>query len=241
MRSARSVLAACILLLAIPSFGKQPPQNTSTPQPASDPQAVAVVQAAITALGGATAIGQSQTWDFQGQLDGPMESGNKDETIKFQLVNSMIVVNGVSRRAPRIASPSLFLPVLVGPLLLQESQDSNYVMHFDGPSTLASNPVTVIRLISTDSRSLAQIWAFDAATGLPDRVYFELPAQIGQSESFRATVDLSNWRTVSGVQYPFTVLTYMEGIPRQTLSLQSITPGAAASPSQTAQVTGGVE
>ena len=76
MRSARSSLTFWMLLLAIPSWGKQAAQSASTPQPASDPQAVAVVQAAITALGGATAISQAQSWTFQAQMQGGHVNGD---------------------------------------------------------------------------------------------------------------------------------------------------------------------
>src|ERR1700739_2336034 len=117
-------LLVCILLLSTPFWAKQSSQVSSTPLPASDPQAVAVVQAAITALGGAAAIGQGQFWDFQGLTDGPLDSGTRPETISAQIPNATIVVNGVSKPAPKVISSSLFLPVLAGAILLQESQDS---------------------------------------------------------------------------------------------------------------------
>jgi len=238
MRSARHAWLFVILFLVVPSWGKQAPQQASTPQPASDPQAVAVLQAAITALGGATAIGQGQDWDFQSLSDGPLDGGNNTETISFQVPNASIVVNGVSGPAPKFVSSSLFIPVLAGAILLQELQDSNYEVHFDGVSTLASKPVNVVKFLVTSSQALTQIWVFDAATGLPARVFFESPAQIGQTKSFRALVDLSDYRAVSGVLYPFSVVTYMEGSLPETLSLQSVTPSANASPTPTGSTTG---
>ena len=239
MRSARFALAFCILVLAIPSWGKQASQQTSAPQPTSDPQAVSVVQAAITALGGATAIVQAQSWDFQGISDGPLDSGKKTETISVQAPNASIVVNGVSRPARKFVSSSLFLPVLAGTILLQESQDSNYEMRFDGVSTLASKPVSIVTFLANSSHSIAQIWVFDAATGLPARVFFESPAQIGLTKSFRALVDLSDYRAVSGVLYPFSIVTYMDGTLPETLNLQSLTPSASTLPNTTGLTTGG--
>jgi hypothetical protein len=200
-----------------------------------------LVQAAITALGGATAIGQGQNWDFQGLLDGPFDSGNKPETISVQAPNASIVVNGVSTPAPKFVSSSLFLPVLAGAILLQESQDSNFELRFDGPSTLASKPVTVVKFLAHDSHAIAQIWAFDATSGLPARVYFESPAQIGLTKSFRALVDLSDYRAILGVLYPFSIVTYMEGKLPETLRLQSLTPNMAFAPSQSGTATGGVQ
>jgi hypothetical protein len=241
MRSARSALTLCILILAIPSWGKQTSQTDSTVRSTSDPQAVAVVQAAITALGGATAIGQAQSWDFQGLANGPFDTGSETETIKLQLVNASIMVNGVSRPAPRFASPSLFLPILAGTILLQESQDSNYVLRFDGGSTLSSKAVTGVTFLTAGTQAIAQTWLFDAATGLPARIFFESPAQAAQTKSYRGLIDLSDYTAVSGVLYPFSVLTYAENSLPETLILQSVTPATSTLPSQSGSSTGGAQ
>jgi|HubBroStandDraft_2_1064218.scaffolds.fasta_scaffold356678_1 hypothetical protein len=228
MRFKRLGLAVCALLLAIAAWSKQPSQSASTTQPVSDPQAVAVVQAAITALGGATAIAQSQVWEFHGALEGPMESGIRTETIKLQIQNSSITINGITRTAPTFLNPSLFLPVLAGAVLLQESQDPTYELHLDSPSILAGKPVTVVKLVLRDSQLLAQVWVFDTTTNMPIRIFFELPAQMAQTKSFRGLVDLSNYRSISGVQYPFTVVNYTADKLPETLTLQSLTPSIAA-------------
>jgi hypothetical protein len=129
---------------------------------------------------------------------------------------------------------------LAATILLQESQDSYFEIHFDGSSTLASKPVNVVKFLATSSHALAQIWVFDAATSLPARVFFESPAQIGQTKSFRALVDLSDYRAVSGVLYPFSVVTYVEGRLPEILNLQSLAPSAITSPTQMGPATGGV-
>jgi hypothetical protein len=243
MRFARFGLPIFLLLLDASVGARQSAssQQATSAQTASDPLAVAVVQAAITALGGAMAIGQSQAWDFQGVSDGPLDSGNKTETISPQVPNTPIVVNGVSSPAPRFVSSSLFLPVLAGAILLQESQDSYFEMHFDEASTLASKPVKVVKFLVTSSQAIAQIWVFDAATGLPARVYFESPAQIGQTKSFRALVDLSDYRVVSGALYPFSIATFMEGKLPETLTLQSLTTSTTISTTQITPATGGAQ
>jgi hypothetical protein len=199
----------------------------SAANPVSDPQAVATVNAAITALGGTTSIDQAQTWAFEAQLDGPMESGSKSETISLQIPSATIVVNGVTRRVGRLVRPSLFLPVLVGAILRQESQDPRFVMVFDGPSTIASRSVNVVNFLDSTTRAIAQVWAFDAATTLPTRAVFEMEAQIGLAKSFRGLVDFSNYVSVSGVLHPFTVTTYIEGKEPQTLNLKSVTPSTS--------------
>jgi hypothetical protein len=200
-----------------------------------------VVQAAITALGGATAVGQVQNWEFQGLTAGPLDTGNETETIDVQVPSESIVINGVSRLAPKFVSSSLFIPVLAGAILLQEAQDPNYELHLDAPSTLASKPVNIVKFLAASSKGIAQIWVFDAATGLPARVFFESPAQIGRTKSFHALVDLSDYRAVSGALYPFSLVIYMEGSLPETLDLQSLTASATTSPSQAGPTTGGVQ
>lgn len=242
MRFARFGLALCILIVAIPSWGKQPPQSASTTQPASDPQAVAVVQAAITDLGGATAIGQAQSWTFQGQLEGPLDNGDRSETIDLQSASASIVVNGVSRPPFKQSIRSIFLPALLAFVLLQESQDSNYSVQYGGTSTLDSKPVTIVIFsMARSSYAIAQTWIFDNATGLPTRVGFKLPAILGQSESFPSVVDLSDYRSVSGVLYPFRIVTSLERSLPETLILQSVSPTVTTPSSTTAAPAGGAQ
>jgi hypothetical protein len=195
-----------------------------------DPQALTVVQAAIAAMGGANAIGQVDDWDLQALLEGPLETGNRAENIRFQVPNAS--VNGNASPAPKYITSSLFVPALLGAILLQESRDSNYSVRFDGSSTLASKPVTVVTFLSNDSQSIAQIWAFDTATRLPARVFFDSPAQIGLTQSFRALIDVSDYRAISGVLHPFRIVTYMGGRPPQVLNLQSLTARPSASTNQ---------
>jgi hypothetical protein len=233
MRFKRFGLTVCVLLFAIPASGKQAIQNTTTPQPANDPQAVAVVQAAITALGGATTIVKSDTWEIQGQFDGPSGTSSQDETINRQVPNATIVVKGVSKPAPKFVTPSVFLPVLVGAILLQESQDSNFALRFDPPSSLASTPVNVIKFLDSTTQVIAQVWVFDTVTNLPVRVYFNSVAEIGQAKTYRATVDLSNYRIVSGVMYPFSIGVYIKNQLPESLTVLSLTASQIA--------TGGVQ
>ncbi len=239
MRLSRILVVMSILVLCTPLCAQQTQQAIATP--ASDPQAVAVVQAAITALGGATAIGQAQNWDFQGVSNGPIEGENKAETINAQPSKASIMVKGIARPAHRFVTASPFLPALVGAILLQESQDVNYELHFDGTSTLGTRSVNVVKFLETNSHTIAQIWAFDAITGLPARVYFVSPAQIGLTKTYRGLVDLSDFRPVSGVLHPFTIVSYKEGQQPETISLQALAPSAAFSGNQTGSTTGGVQ
>jgi hypothetical protein len=226
MRSARVGLLVCILFLAIPSQGKQASQNSSTTQLASDPQAIAVVQAAITALGGATAIGLAQSWTFQAQTQGPHSNGNVDYVISTDTDTGKITrPNGTTRPAPKIHSH--FLPALVGAILLKESRDPQFSMQYAGLSTQDSKPVTTVVFTVDQTRIPAQIWTFDAAN-LPVRIDFRLSAEIGARQSFPLLVALSDYRLISGVLFPFQILTYWPGKPPEVVTLQSVSVNATA-------------
>ena len=120
MRFERYIWLFVFLLLAVPSWGKQAPQQASAPQLVSDPQAVAVVQAAITALGGATAIGQAQSWTFHAQTQGPHSNGTVDYLISTDTDTGKVMRrDGTMKPAPPIHSH--FIPALAGAILLKQS------------------------------------------------------------------------------------------------------------------------
>ena len=121
------------------------------------------------------------------------------------------------------------MPALVGAILLKESQDPNFSMQYTGASTLDSRPVTVIVFTFGQSRIPVQIWSFDAAN-LPVQIDFRLPAEIGARESFPIVVALSDYRPVSGVLYPFQIVSFLPGKPPEVVTVQSVAPGATAAP-----------
>jgi hypothetical protein len=227
MRSARSALTVCILLLAIPSWAKQTSQQTPASQSASDPQAVAVVQEAITALGGATSIGQCQNWTFQAQMQGMLANGNVTYTLSGVVPTQppITVVNGVTKKVK--ADRSLFVPAVLGYVLLSEFQDQGTHVQFKGQVTLGSEPVTIVTFSDPDLPALpAQEWYFDTVTSLPARVEFQLPTAIGSKVSFTGVVEVSDYRSVGGVLYPFNILTRLERDQSELIVLQSVSPSA---------------
>jgi hypothetical protein len=228
MRLLRLGVTFCILLLAIPTWGKQGTQSASTSQPASDPQAVAVVQAAITALGGAAAIGQAQSWTFHAKTQGPHSNGEVDYMISTDNDTGKVMRrDGTMKPAPPIHSH--IVPALVGAILLKESQDPEFSMQYGGTSIVDSKPVTNIIFAIGPTKFPAQIWTFDAAN-LAVQIDFRLPAEIGARQSFPLTVALSDYRPVSGVLYPFQIVTFWPGKPPEIATLQSVNANAAAPP-----------
>jgi hypothetical protein len=228
MRFKRFGLPMCVLLLSIPASGKQPSQSASTPQPASDPQAVAVVQAAITALGGATAISQPQSWTFQATLQGSIANSTVSYTLGQDAPNRYVALpNGTKKRMRR--AQSLFVPALIGPVLLAESQDSELTLRFAGKATIDSKSVTVICFSVTAFPNVtSQTWWFDDTTGLPRRVEFQLPAEMGSRISFSGLFDLLDYHSVFGISYPFQIITLLGGRPPEFTTIQSVASSGSA-------------
>jgi hypothetical protein len=216
------------LLFSVSVRAQQPAssQQPSSTQQASDPQAVAVVQAAITALGGATAISQAQSWTFQALTQGPHSNGNVDYMISTHTDTGKIVrPDKTMKVAPLIHSH--FVPALVGAILLKESQDADFSMQYGGPSVLESKPVTTVVFAVGRAQMPAQIWFFDASN-LPVLIDFRSPAEIGARKSFPLVVGLSNYRLVSGVLYPFEIVTFLPGKPTEVVTIQSVSAAATA-------------
>jgi hypothetical protein len=212
-----------ILLFSVPIFAQ-----TTTPAP-GDPRAIVVVQAAIKALGGATAIAEAKSWTFQAQMQGPRANGGVTYSVSTDTDTGRHALrNGTTRPAPSIHSH--FVPALVGAILAKESQDAEFSIQYRGVSTLDSQPVTVI--VFAVGALAAQIWYFQNSTGFPVEVDFRLPAEIGARSSFPGLVALSDYRSVSGVLYPFRIVSSVAGKPREIVTLQSVAPGAAASPNE---------
>jgi hypothetical protein len=228
MRSLRSALAVCVLLLAVPSWGKQPPQSPSTTQPASDPQAVAVVQAAITALGGAVTISQVQSWTLQASVQGPTANGEVSYTMSTVPDTSWYVVsaNGTTKPAPGIRS--LFVPVAVGSVLTTESQDPRFLLKYRTSTSLGSKTVAVIDFYVPGVPFVAQVWCFDTSSNLPVSINFRLPAELGERISPQGVVNLSGYQTVSGVLYPFLLSVSIEHahLP-EVITIQAVTPSSS--------------
>jgi hypothetical protein len=229
MRFARFGLLI-FLLFGVSAWAQQPTasQQATSTQPASDPQAVAVVQAAINALGGATAISQTQSWTFQAQMQGMLANGNVSYTLSGVVGTqpAAIVVNGVTKKVK--ADQSLFVPAVLAYVLLSEFQDQSFPLRFGGQVSLSSEAVAVVTFSDPDIPALpAQKWYFDTATSLPTRVEFQLPAAVGSKMSFTGVVEVSDYKSIGGVLYPFKIVTRPEREQPEATVLQSVSPSAA--------------
>jgi hypothetical protein len=233
MRSVRLGLLFFLLFQGAPTWSQQAPPSfgqSRTPQSSSqairDPEAVTIVQDAITAIGGATAISQAQSWTFQAQMQGARANGSTAYVMSTDSDRGKIArPDGTTR--PARAIHSLFVPALVGSILLNEFGDPDFSLYDGGLSSLDSKPVRVIIFSAGPIQIPGQIWYFDAAN-LPVQVDFRLPAEIGARQSLYGLVSLLDYRAVSGVMYPFRIVTFAEGRPPQVVTLESVATDTTA-------------
>jgi hypothetical protein len=179
-------------------------------------------------MGGATAIAEAQNWTFQAQMQGMLANGNVTYTLSRVVATQppTIVVKGIAKKVK--ADQSLFVPAVLGYVLLSEFQDQSFPLRFGGQVSLCSEAVTVVTFSDPDIPALpAQKWYFDTATNLPARVELQLPAAIGSKMSFTGVVEVSDYKSVGGVLYPFNILTRPENGQPELVVLQSVSPSAA--------------
>jgi hypothetical protein len=233
MRFARLGVPFFLLLYCFSAWAQQPApsQQATSTQPAGDPQAVAVIQSAIAALGGTSAIGQPQGWTFQATIEGPIANGSVTYAMGWDggPVNQIVLPNGNTKRAR--PAQSLFIPATIGSVLLDESKDSTFLMKYFGTTTINSKPASEVVFSATVTPNFpSQTWWFDVATGVPVRVEFLLPAEVGSRRSFTGTVELADYRSVAGVMHPFLVIMHSGTQPPQIITLHSVVPSTVSPP-----------
>lgn len=255
MRSAKLVLFLCLIASISPSLSAQvamwppvPPYSNLTAPPVRDAKAEALVQSAITAMGGAGPIGQIQNWQVQAQVIDTANSGKFSGTVlwqqaglEFRMQSSTAsgtsaivtghgkpaaIVNGTAKALGGHVTRALFVPVLLGALLLQEFQNPNYSIESSGTSTVNSQSVVIVtiacRTSQTDAMVTPQTWYFSTSSGLPVRVEYRIPSAGGPRLYVAAAHDFSNYQNVSGVLYPFQITSYRLGKQARLTTVQSV-------------------
>jgi hypothetical protein len=199
------------------------PSTTSAPPAVRDSRAVTVMQAGLDALGGATAIGQIHSWTFQATMQGGRANGNVTYTLDTQPSKFTVMTKKGTKRTFLLRS--FFVPAVLAAVLAKQFQDSQYSTQYLGLETLDSKPATAVTLSARPVPGLPeQIWHFDNQTGLPLRVEFRLPAELGSHKSQQGTTELSDYRSVGGVLYPFHIVTQVFGGLPEIITIQSVTP-----------------
>lgn len=224
--------------------------------PQRDADALAAIQRAVLAMGGA-AIQQVQDSVFQGTLGAvegsSMTSGDftwKNSGTEFRYENPGRSGRGTlvsGRGRPGIVGPSgttrlnahmaeANLPAHLAPLvLLKTLADVRHRLIFVGNEALNGAAVIHVRSsLEADEVSAATTvrdWFFDAATGLPVRVEYRLPANSNALEHMPAAVELSDFRFVSGIAVPFQITVYHNGQRLGVARISSVVFNTGISPS----------
>jgi hypothetical protein len=227
----RILLPLVVAALFSASLPAQTAQTTSPTgqarQGVRDSAALAAVQTALNALGGATAISQIQSWTFQATMgwgDGTIGQQTVSYTLDTQPSSFTIVKGGVQST---VYIRSYFVPVVLAAVLASQVQEPRYSVQ-PGQSAAQGNPGSTVSFSLRPVPNVDQLWHFDGTTGLPVSVEFHRPARLGSHISRVGVIQLSNYQSVGGVLYPFKVVTMERGMPPRTITIQLITPSAAA-------------
>jgi hypothetical protein len=202
------------------------------PRPVRDPQAIQVVQASITALGGATAIALATDWTIQAQVQQSLGVKTPNGTVTWTVLGGeyrsdfsspqgittlasghgkpFSVSQGTVTSAPLASMRALFSPALVGLVLLNEVQNSNYSVQSQGSSTIGSVKVNVVKTSSQsnpfDPKLTEQTWYFDSTTSFPVRVEFGLPDIKNPTRRVKSSLDFSGYSAIAGVSFPLQIV-----------------------------------
>jgi hypothetical protein len=263
MRISRAapLLFLCSLIPA--ALSAQQSASAAPPSP-RDPQAVAAVQAAMAAFGG-SAVGQSQQVQAQTQSSGP--SGSLPTTVTWEMAgsefrialsdssgssvivtghgNPMATIHGNSQAVPNHVVQAMFIPAFAGAILAREFQNPNYSLRYIGTETVNGTPCTAVRTVlpttPVNAALTDQIWYFSNATNLPIRVIYRSPADQTPLISIPETVDLSNFTSVSGGLYPFSIVVSRQDAEVAAITLQSVNPNANIPPTDFNSTAGGAQ
>jgi hypothetical protein len=249
MRSARFAWLLVIPFLAVPSWGKQAPQQASAPQPTRDPQAVAALQRAVTAMGAAlpsdsvatgSVIVVAGTETDQGTIR--ILTRGTNETLEWidtpQAVRTQVFSQGQAsetvgtaatpfplERAATAQCRDFPLPFLLA--LLNNSEES---LTFVGTEQLGV-PALHIRATNTYASqkrqqflaefSTTDLW-IDANTFLPLKVAHVQRDGGGSAPRTLMEVFFADYQGTGGVLYPRTIRKSWNGTPWMTITVQSV-------------------
>jgi len=249
MQVARLVLSSLLVLSFSPNLGSQQPP---TP-PQRDPQAVTTIQNAVAAMGGANAIAQVQSVIAQGssvpapgisdpsgnvmmedlfsaqghEFKDAFQSPSLTQTLVSGHGNPGLLSNGHTKNFnPWSATARLpvHLPAMILTGLLA---NANCSIASAGQTTINGRAAIQIHFhIDTDivQQTLSiQDWYFDPSTGLPLRVEYRIPDTFNPTIFIGASADFSDFRPVQGILFPFHLVSYVDGKPRDVLTFSTLT------------------
>ena len=249
MRVSRPLLSFLfVCLLSFPVESQQASTVATTPQ--RDAQAVAILQQSVAAMapippsdskatGSVTITAGSLT--TQGTVT-ILTKGTNETSIQFQTPNNPRTVIFASGQGNKIetsqttvyplelsaSSQCLYFPL---PYIASVLSNPDYSIQFVGQEivgTATANHITVQNTFSSSPTykflspfTAADIWV-DATSGLPVKIGMIRRDGGGSAPKIPFSVVYSNYQTVSGVRYPFTIQEYITETLWATTSIQSV-------------------
>jgi len=141
------------------------------------------------------------------------------------------MTNGTTQQLKEPVLRAMFVPALVGSVLLQAINNPNYSLEYGGTGVVGTTNVAIVKISSQATRSdsfvTPQTWYFDASTGLPLRIDYRLPGERDFRGFLPATLDLSSYSAVAGVLYPFQSVATIAGRRTISTTVASITVNPA--------------
>jgi len=248
-RASTSLCCIAAIFLAVGGAAQQ------APAPARDPQAVALLQAAINAMGGQAVAQSITTVSASGSIDAGSKSFTWEDDFtsghefRRQLTDGFktrLLVSGHGNPATAVDSKSkglnqhvayaiwpLHVPIV---MLSRILQNTNYSLALGNQVTIG-NSVCYEVIAKDQSGPVAKLlgsqrWCFDATTGLPLRLEYRVP-DTAYVESFEVeTVDYSDFRKVSGILMPFSLVISKNGKATNTATVDSVDLNAAIGSSE---------
>ena len=235
------------LLVFISQVGFAQSQSPSAP-PVRDPQAISVLQSSIAAMGGTSAVaaitdttvtGTEPDISNPGGPPVPFTWQTSGVEFRFTTQNSIGAYTALSghgipaqfkngswiplARYVSRANLGFYLPAL---LLNGGIQNSNYSLQYVGSATVDGNAAIHIHAVdNSDATSqivTPQEWYFDPGTFLPVRVEYSIPDERNVNSSIPASMEFSNYQSVSGVAVPFQVKIQAAKLLSLTASVTSV-------------------
>jgi len=232
-----------------------------------DPQAVAIIERSLAALGGASQIGQIADCKVEVQVQAPPGSSASSGTAVYKFAGGeyradsttaagtqtlasghgkpFAVANGTTKGIPPHVMRAAFSPTVAAIRLLNDSNDANYSFRYKGTGSLGSAQVSIVEISSQatwlDAMVSPQTWYFDSGSGLPLRIEYWAPDIKNPRHHVECAADLSEYRVVSGVEFPFQFTTSVNGAPFKTMSVTSVQTNTGILPSAFDATTGGAQ
>jgi len=258
----RLVLALLLLSIHCSSVAQTDPSLSPARR---DATAIGFVQASIAALGGERNITQqqsgvvsatiaaqrsgwpsgTQTWKFSGNRT-RQEFATTEETF-ISVTDSTGGARTFRGKVEPIrahVTKAQFIPVLAARELLRRYQDTAYSFTLVGSRTEGSRTVIQVqtRLERDDLQDASvQIWSLDATTALPVRIEYRQVDNFNVLDTSVCSVELTDFRVVSGVLVPFVMSSSLEGMPLNRITVQSVAFNVNLSPTEFARPAGGAQ